>query len=65
MGTGRYKLMVRRSGERQYDASGVVDTLPLTIGSELTVAIGPNMVRVRIDRTESGADEPVLYASEL
>jgi hypothetical protein len=65
MGTGRYKLMVRRSGERQYGASGVVDTLPLTIGSELTVAIGPDMVRVRIDRTESGADEPVLYASEL
>jgi hypothetical protein len=57
--------MVRRSGERQYGSSGVVDTLPLTIGSELMVVIGPDMVRVRIDRTASGADEPVLYPSEL
>ena len=65
MGLGRYRLMVRRRGEQEYAASGGVDTLPLTIGSELTVAIGPEMVRVRIERTESGLDQPVMYASEL
>lgn len=65
MGIGRYKLMVRRRGEDAHAASGAIDTLPLTIGSELTVAIGPEMVRIRIERTESGAEQPVLYASEL
>jgi hypothetical protein len=65
MGIGRYGLMVRRRGEHEYVASGALDTLPLTTGSELTVAIGPEMVRVRIERTESAVDQPVMYASEL
>jgi hypothetical protein len=65
MGIGHYRLMVRRSGEHEYAASGAIDTLPLTTGSELTVAIGSEMVRVRIERTESGADQPVMYASEI
>jgi hypothetical protein len=65
MGIGRYRILVRRSGEHAYAASGAVDTLPLTIGSELTVAVGPEMVRVRIERIESGAEQPVMYASEF
>ncbi len=65
MGIGRYGLMLRRRGEHEYTTSGALDTLPLTIGSELAVAIGSEMIRVRIDRTESGADRPVMYASEL
>jgi hypothetical protein len=65
MGIGRYRLMVRRRGDHKYAPSGAIDTLPLTIGSELTVAIGPETVRIRIDRTASGADQPVMYASEL
>src|SRR5690348_12894170 len=56
-----------RSGLRSDPGSrsSACDPARLTIGSELTVSIGPDVVRVRIDRTESGADEPVLYASEL
>jgi hypothetical protein len=65
MGIGRYGLMVRRRGEREYAASGAIETLPLTNGSELTVAIGPETVRVRVERTESGSDQPVMYASEI
>jgi hypothetical protein len=65
MGIGRYGLMVRRTGEHEYTTSGALDTLPLPAGSELTVAIGSEVIRVRIDRTESGADQPVMYASEL
>jgi hypothetical protein len=65
MGVGCYKLMVRRRGAHEYAASGAIDTLPLVVGSELTVAIGREMVRVRIERTESGADQPVMFASEL
>ncbi len=65
MGIGRYGLMVRRRGEREYAVSGAIDTLPLTIGSELTVTVGREMMRLRIERTESGADQPVMYASEL
>ena len=65
VGIGRYTLLVRRSGELAYAASGAVDTLPLTIGSEITVAVGPEMIRVRIERIESGTEHPVMYASEL
>jgi hypothetical protein len=65
MGIGRYGLMIKRTGEHEYIASGAVDTLPLKIGSELTVAIGPEKVRIRVERTEAGADQPLMYASEL
>ena len=65
MGIGRYGPMIRRRGKHEYGAAGAVETLPLTIGTELTVAIGPEMVRVRVERTESGSDQPVMYASEL
>ncbi len=65
MGIGGYRLMVQRRGNKEPAASGTLDTLPLTIGTELTVRIGAETVRIRIDRTESGEDQPVLYASEL
>lgn len=65
MGIGRYTLMVRRTGKRGYAEAGALDTLPLQAGSEVTVALGHDTVRIRIDRTESGVAQPVLYASEV
>jgi len=65
MGIGRYTLMVRRRGKHEYAESTALDTLPLQVGNEITVAVGPEIVRIRIDRTESGVAQPVLFASEV